>query len=114
MKSDFEKLIIARHFVEALKKQVQALEIQIGIITSERDEAIYNAEQALIKASEIVKTAADPKTYPAAVRQAKKDQLVIQYKEQLKRASERNKRITADNRDLVNKLAVLRKKHEGF
>jgi len=44
MKSDFEKFVIARHYIQALKIDIGKLKTEMGVLESERDEFKYHLE----------------------------------------------------------------------
>ncbi len=84
MRSDFEKLVIARHYIKILKTE-------IGVLKSEKSELRYLLDQK-------------NKLTPAEKKEIKRDELLSIYREKNANANKTIKQLRKDKETLIIKL----------
>ncbi len=90
--SDFEKLVISRKYIEALKADLSKANIEIGILQSELEEAKYTATKAVHNA-------------PAV----KRDEYIISLLKGNTELRKQNAKLEKDNMTLIMKVLKLEK-----
>ena len=113
MKSDFEKLIIARAYVKQLEKEIKQLKFDKGVQESEIQHLRHENKLLTKKVNDFEKLEAKYKTFikrsPAERLAIKKDNQLESYKKGIKNARLKLKKCREANNKLCSLLAKERK-----